>query len=172
MTHHGGRRTQSERDALTVEIGYALCSAAFAALVLLAAVAGPAYVFAPLTGARGVLTGVGAVVGAVVFALRVVSVLTRFGRAQRERTSRERTSREWTSHGRTSHGQPEHGQAFRGRSEPGGTERGAAERGRDDRRAEDRGDTQGAGLPAEGRRGGAGGSADQPGQTGRTNPDS
>ncbi|WP_237532018.1 DUF6332 family protein [Streptomyces sp. SID8352] len=167
MTHHGGRRTQGERDALTVEIGYALCSAAFAALVLLAAVAGPAYVFAPLTGARGVLTGVGAVVGAVVFALRVVSVLTRFGRAQRERTSRERTSRE-----RTSHRLPEHGQAFRGRSEPGGTERGAAERGRDDRRAEDSGDTRGAGLPAEGRRGGAGGSADQPGQPGRTNPDS
>ncbi|MEV6124020.1 DUF6332 family protein [Streptomyces sp. NPDC052077] len=157
MTHHGGRRTQGERDALTVEIGYALCSAAFAALVLLAAVAGPAYVFAPLTGARGVLTGVGAVVGAVVFALRVVSVLTRFGRAQRERTS---------------HGRPQHGQAFRGRSEPGGTERGAAERGRDDRRAEDPGDTRGAGLPAEGRRGGAGGIADQPGQTGRTNPDS
>ncbi|MFG3552568.1 DUF6332 family protein, partial [Streptomyces sp. NPDC047725] len=31
MTTYGGRRTQGERDAMTVEIGYALCSAAFAA---------------------------------------------------------------------------------------------------------------------------------------------
>ncbi|MGW4005359.1 DUF6332 family protein, partial [Streptomyces nigra] len=28
MSGHGGRRGQAERDAITVEIGYALCSAA------------------------------------------------------------------------------------------------------------------------------------------------
>lgn len=41
METHGGRRTQGERDAITIEIGYALCSAAFAAAVLFGALAGP-----------------------------------------------------------------------------------------------------------------------------------
>ncbi|MFC7017266.1 DUF6332 family protein [Streptomyces viridiviolaceus] len=81
MTSHGGRRrTQAERDAITVEIGYALCSAAFAAAVLFGAVAGPAYVFDLPAGARGTLVGSGATVAAVVFAVRVVSVLLRFRR--------------------------------------------------------------------------------------------
>ncbi|MEV5547289.1 DUF6332 family protein [Streptomyces sp. NPDC052309] len=80
MTSHGGRRTQAERDAITVEIGYALCSAAFAAAVLFGAVAGPAYVFGLPAGVRGALVASGAAVAAVVFAARVVSVLLRFRR--------------------------------------------------------------------------------------------
>ena len=41
MSMTGGRRTQAERDAMTVEIGYALVSAVFAAVVVFGAVAGP-----------------------------------------------------------------------------------------------------------------------------------
>ncbi|CAM5595979.1 DUF6332 family protein [Streptomyces fumanus] len=78
MTSDGGRRTQAERDAITVEIGYALCSAVFAAAVLFGAVAGPAYVFGLSGGARTTLTGTGATLAAVVFVARVVSVLVRF----------------------------------------------------------------------------------------------
>ncbi|WP_121750487.1 DUF6332 family protein [Streptomyces sp. E2N166] len=80
MDTYGGRRTQGERDAITVEIGYALCSAAFAAAVLFGAVAGPAYLFGLPSGVRGVLVGSGAVLAVVVFFLRVVSVLVRFAR--------------------------------------------------------------------------------------------
>ncbi|GAA4794503.1 DUF6332 family protein [Streptomyces ziwulingensis] len=54
MSGEGGRRTQARRDAITVEIGYALCSAAFAAAVIFGAVAGPAYAFGLPAGARGV----------------------------------------------------------------------------------------------------------------------
>ncbi len=55
----GGRRTQAERDAITVEIGYALFSAGFAAAVLFGAVAGPAYVFALPSGVRRALVTAG-----------------------------------------------------------------------------------------------------------------
>ncbi|MCF2127854.1 DUF6332 family protein [Strepomyces sp. STD 3.1] len=80
METYGGRRTQGERDAMTVEIGYALCSAAFAAAVLFGAVAGPAYLFGLPAGARGALVAAGAVLAVAVFLVRVVSVLVRFGR--------------------------------------------------------------------------------------------
>ncbi|MFJ6072250.1 DUF6332 family protein [Streptomyces sp. NPDC093065] len=80
MDTHGGRRSQGERDAITVEIGYALCSAAFAAAVLFGAVAGPAYLFGLTGGPRTVLVGSGTVLAVVVFLVRVVSVLVRFGR--------------------------------------------------------------------------------------------
>lgn len=80
MTGHGGRRTQGERDAVTVEIGYALCSAAFAAAVLFGAVAGPAYLFGLPSGVRSALLGSGAVLSVVVFLARVAGVLLRFGR--------------------------------------------------------------------------------------------
>ncbi|MFG2550360.1 DUF6332 family protein [Streptomyces sp. NPDC048581] len=79
MSTYGGRRSQAERDAITVEIGYALCSAAFAAAVLFGAVAGPAFVFDLWDGARGTLVRVGATVAAVLFLARVISVLVRFG---------------------------------------------------------------------------------------------
>ncbi|MFI6369885.1 DUF6332 family protein [Streptomyces sp. NPDC050546] len=78
MTHHGGRRTQAERDAVTVEIGYALCSAAFAAAVVFGAVAGPALLFElPATG-EALLPRAGLVLAPVLFLARVVSVLVRF----------------------------------------------------------------------------------------------
>ncbi|CAM5310478.1 putative protein OS=Streptomyces tendae OX=1932 GN=GUR47_28800 PE=4 SV=1 [Streptomyces tendae] len=80
MDAYGGRRTQGERDAITVEIGYALCSAAFAAAVLFGAVAGPAYLFALTGGVRAGLVGTGVALAVVVFFVRVVSVLVRFSR--------------------------------------------------------------------------------------------
>ncbi|MGW5089791.1 DUF6332 family protein [Streptomyces coelicoflavus] len=80
MDTNGGRRSQRERDAITVEIAYALCSAAFAAAVLFGAVAGPAYLFGLAGGPRAALVGSGAASAVVVFLVRVVSVLVRFTR--------------------------------------------------------------------------------------------
>lgn len=78
MTSHGGRRTQAERDAITVEIGYALCSAAFAAAVVFGAVAGPALLFDLPDTAETLLPRTGVVLAPVLFVARVVSVLVRF----------------------------------------------------------------------------------------------
>ncbi|MGW2823830.1 DUF6332 family protein [Streptomyces sp. NPDC001443] len=78
MTGHGGRRTQAERDAITVEIGYALCSAAFAAALVFGAVAGPALLFELPVGWEKLLLRAGLALAAVLFAVRVVSVLYRF----------------------------------------------------------------------------------------------
>ncbi|POX49271.1 DUF6332 family protein [Streptomyces sp. Ru72] len=86
MENHGGRasgsgrRSQAQRDAITVEIGYALCSAAFAAALVFGAVAGPAFVFGLSGGTRHPLVVSGAAVASVLFVVRVVSVLVRFGR--------------------------------------------------------------------------------------------
>jgi hypothetical protein len=87
MEHHGGpplgsgrRRTQAERDAITVEIGYALCSAAVAAALVFGAMVGPGFAFGLSGGARRTLVGSGATVAAVLFVARVVSVLVRFRR--------------------------------------------------------------------------------------------
>ncbi|MFE2264432.1 DUF6332 family protein [Streptomyces griseosporeus] len=74
----GGRRTQAERDAITVEIGYALFSAAFGAALVFGAVAGPAYAFRLSAGMRDTLVGLGAVLATVLFVARVVTVLVRF----------------------------------------------------------------------------------------------
>ncbi|WP_369167082.1 DUF6332 family protein [Streptomyces sp. R28] len=78
MTGYGGRRDQARRDAMTVEIGYALCSAAFAAALLFAAVAGPAFVFDLSGGVRSALVGTGATLAAALFTARVIGVLVRF----------------------------------------------------------------------------------------------
>jgi hypothetical protein len=78
MTGHGGRRSQAERDAITVEIGYALCSAAFAAAVVFGAVAGPALLFDLPDTAETLLVNAGIVLAPLLFAARVVSVLLRF----------------------------------------------------------------------------------------------
>lgn len=83
MTGHGGRRTQADRDAVTVEIGYALCSAAFAALVVLGAVAGPALLFALPGAVETALVHSGSVLAALLFPARVAGVLLRFRRAAR-----------------------------------------------------------------------------------------
>ncbi|MEU6192485.1 DUF6332 family protein [Streptomyces sp. NPDC047061] len=80
MTMYGGRRSQAERDAVTVEIGYALCSAVFAAVVVLGAVAGPTLLFELPGVLERTLRVVGVVLAAVVFLARVVSVLVRFQR--------------------------------------------------------------------------------------------
>ncbi|GGW36864.1 DUF6332 family protein [Streptomyces xantholiticus] len=73
------RRTQADRDAVTIEIGYALLSAAVAGALVFGAVAGPKLMFAlPYAFERGLLVA-GASAGAVVFVLRVVAVLWRFG---------------------------------------------------------------------------------------------
>ncbi|MEU9339774.1 DUF6332 family protein [Streptomyces sp. NPDC048278] len=80
MTTYGGRRGQAERDAITVEIGYALCSAVFAAVVVFGAVAGPALLFQLPGGLERTLPVAGAVLAGVLFLARVVSVLVRFRR--------------------------------------------------------------------------------------------
>ncbi|MFI9246511.1 DUF6332 family protein [Streptomyces sp. NPDC053086] len=78
MYADGGRRTRAEQDAATVEIGYALVSAAFAAAVLFGAVAGPALLL-DLPGLLStVLLRLGTAVASVVFVARVVGVLVRF----------------------------------------------------------------------------------------------
>jgi hypothetical protein len=78
MTMTGGRRTQAERDATTVEIGYALCSAAFAAAVVFGAVAGPALLFELPDTVAKLLLHAGLVLAPVVFVARVVGVLVRY----------------------------------------------------------------------------------------------
>ncbi|MEU6089889.1 DUF6332 family protein [Streptomyces sp. NPDC047085] len=80
MDTYGGRRTRAEQDAATVEIGYALVSAAFAAAVLFGAVAGPALLFPLPHLLSAVLLRLGLALAPVVFMARVVSVLVRFRR--------------------------------------------------------------------------------------------
>ncbi|MFF7353805.1 MULTISPECIES: DUF6332 family protein [Streptomyces] len=81
MRTDGGRRTKAQQDAATVEIGYALVSAAFAAAVLFGAVAGPALLFDLPQSLSKILLWAGAAVAPVVFTARVLSVLVRFQRA-------------------------------------------------------------------------------------------
>ncbi|WP_328499531.1 DUF6332 family protein [Streptomyces sp. NBC_00414] len=78
MEHTGGRRIQSERDAITVEIGYALASAVFAAAVVFGGLAGPALLFDLPTTVEKVLLAAGTTLAAILFFVRVVSVLVRF----------------------------------------------------------------------------------------------
>ncbi|MEV6113980.1 DUF6332 family protein [Streptomyces sp. NPDC052109] len=81
MYAYGGRRSKAQQDAATVEIGYALVSAAFAAALVFGAVAGPALLFdLPRLPSRALLW-LGTAVAPVVFMVRVVSVLVRFQRA-------------------------------------------------------------------------------------------
>ncbi|MFF4277115.1 DUF6332 family protein [Streptomyces sp. NPDC001536] len=80
MTGHGGRRDQAARDAITVEIGYALFSAAFAAAVVFGALAGPALFFDLPRTVEKLLLHVALAVAPVLFVARVISVLLRFGR--------------------------------------------------------------------------------------------
>lgn len=80
MTGHGGRRDQAARDAITVEIGYALFSAAFAAAVVFGALAGPALLFDLPRTVEKLLIHVGLALAPVLFAARVISVLLRFRR--------------------------------------------------------------------------------------------
>ncbi|MFG3201208.1 DUF6332 family protein [Streptomyces sp. NPDC048192] len=81
MYAYGGRRTKAQQDAATVEIGYALVSALFAAGVLFGAVAGPALLFDLPRLLSLVLLRLGTAVAPVVFTARVISVLVRFRKA-------------------------------------------------------------------------------------------
>ncbi|MEU1025265.1 DUF6332 family protein, partial [Streptomyces sp. NPDC005904] len=64
-----GRRTSAERDAITIEIGYALISAAVVALAVIGVVAaGPLLAFDPPRAVASVLKVAGPVLGAVAFA--------------------------------------------------------------------------------------------------------
>ncbi|MER6247030.1 MULTISPECIES: DUF6332 family protein [Streptomyces] len=92
METYGGRRSQAERDAITVEIGYALCSALFAAAVLFGAVAGPALLFELPRSAELLLLRVGLVLAPLLFVARVVSVLVRFRREGAQPSQPGRTS--------------------------------------------------------------------------------
>ncbi|MGW1895612.1 DUF6332 family protein [Streptomyces sp. NPDC002004] len=78
--HGSARRTQADRDAVTVEIVYALVTAGFAAAVVFGAVSGPALLFDLPRPVRGLLLPAGTVLAAALFAVRVVAVLVRFRR--------------------------------------------------------------------------------------------
>ncbi|MFI6932631.1 DUF6332 family protein [Streptomyces sp. NPDC050287] len=80
METYGGRRGQAERDAMTVEIGYAVCSAVFAAAVVFAAVAGPALLFELPDPVERLLLLTGMILAPLLFLARVVSVLVTFRR--------------------------------------------------------------------------------------------
>lgn len=75
-----GRRTQADRDAVTVEIGYALLSGAVAGALTFGALAGPKLMFTMPYGIERGLLVAGASLGTVVLVVRVVTVLWRFGR--------------------------------------------------------------------------------------------
>ncbi|WP_427918170.1 DUF6332 family protein [Streptomyces sp. cg40] len=92
MSTTGGRRTQAERDAMTVEIGYALVSAVFAAGVVFGAVAGPVWLFELPGTVETVLTWAGLVLLPVVFFVRVASVLYRYRRAAGQPSQPGRTN--------------------------------------------------------------------------------
>ena len=78
MDMYGGRRTQAERDAMTVEIGYALVSAAFLAAVVFGVLAGPVLLFELPDSAGTLLERVAIVLVPVVFFVRVATVLYRY----------------------------------------------------------------------------------------------
>ncbi|WP_317850435.1 DUF6332 family protein [Streptomyces venezuelae] len=77
------RRSQAERDAMTVEIGYALLSACFLGAVVFGVIAGPAAVWRLPSGAERLLVVAGAALGTVLGVLRVVHVLWRYAGAPR-----------------------------------------------------------------------------------------
>ncbi|MEI7032315.1 DUF6332 family protein [Streptomyces pratensis] len=74
-----GRRTRAEQDAMTIEIGYALVSAAFLAALTFAGVLAPWLFFFDLgPTARRVVLGVATTTAVLAFAARVAHVLWRF----------------------------------------------------------------------------------------------
>ncbi|MER5360264.1 DUF6332 family protein [Streptomyces sp. NPDC002785] len=75
-----GRRSQEDRDAVTVEIGFAVVSGALLAAAAFTASYVPALLLGLPGAARSGLAGIAAVVAALVFVGRVVDVLWRFGR--------------------------------------------------------------------------------------------
>ena len=86
------RRTQADRDAVTIEIGYALLSAAVAGALVFGAVAGPKLMFTMGYAAERGLLVAGAAAGVLVFVVRVATVLWRFGRGTVQPSQPGRTS--------------------------------------------------------------------------------
>ncbi|MGW0965829.1 DUF6332 family protein [Streptomyces sp. NPDC002516] len=76
MAHAHG--TQARRDAVTVEIGYALASAAFVAAVAFGVVTGPALAFGLSGAVAHALVTAGTALAGALFGLRVATVLYRF----------------------------------------------------------------------------------------------
>jgi hypothetical protein len=77
---------------MTVEIGYALVSAVFAAAVLFGAVAGPALLFELPYTLELLLVRTGLVLAPVLFVARVISVLVRFRQEPSQPSQPGRTS--------------------------------------------------------------------------------
>ncbi|MFI8002987.1 DUF6332 family protein [Streptomyces sp. NPDC086010] len=73
-------RTQADRDAATIETGYALVSGAFVAVATFAGMSLLVLFLELPDTAERLLLGTGAVLGALAFVVRVVHVLLRFRR--------------------------------------------------------------------------------------------
>ncbi|MFC9647055.1 DUF6332 family protein [Streptomyces sp. NPDC056937] len=82
----GTTRGDAERDAITVEIGFAVLTGALAAALVYGVIAGPAWYF----DLPDALRSVAAVAACLAFAARVVRVLWRFPRPGRGPTGRLR----------------------------------------------------------------------------------
>ncbi|MFF4427955.1 DUF6332 family protein [Streptomyces sp. NPDC001513] len=74
------QRTQADRDAMTIEIGYALVSAGFAAALVFGAVYGPVLAFSLSSPVGHALTVAGGIAAGAVFLLRIAHVLWHFAR--------------------------------------------------------------------------------------------
>ncbi|MFD3869878.1 DUF6332 family protein [Streptomyces sp. NPDC058623] len=79
-----GQRTQAERDAVTVEIGYAFVSACFVAALVFGLVYGAAPVLDLSPAAHRTLTVAAGALASVAFLARVTHVLWRFGHRRRQ----------------------------------------------------------------------------------------
>ncbi|WP_327251345.1 DUF6332 family protein [Streptomyces sp. NBC_01244] len=75
-----GRRSEADRDAITIEIVFAFVSGGFAAGLAFAVLYGPALAFDLSPTADRTLAMAGAALAAAVFLLRVTHVLWRFTR--------------------------------------------------------------------------------------------
>ncbi|MGW6689053.1 DUF6332 family protein [Streptomyces sp. NPDC054961] len=75
-----GRRSQADRDAVTIEIAYAFISGGFAAALAFAAVYGPAVAFGLSPATTHAVAVAGGVLAGVTFLSRVAHVLWRHAR--------------------------------------------------------------------------------------------
>ncbi|MEU9720911.1 DUF6332 family protein [Streptomyces sp. NPDC047976] len=82
------RRSQAERDAMTVEIGYALLSACLLGGAVFAVLVWPAAVWDLPPAAEGFLLKAGAAIAGMLAVLRVIHVLWRYDRHLRLPTAR------------------------------------------------------------------------------------
>lgn len=86
------RRTQAERDANTVEIGFALFVATSLAGGTILVIGSPAFFFGVTSPREATLVRAGVIAGAVVFVVTLVAILVRH---------RRRTTRQPSQPGRT-----------------------------------------------------------------------